>query len=119
PQAVLTTCAFAMVTPVLQAVCPYRLRGLGTAMGVMYVVFIGGFAGGVLADFFTTASGGRSAVLILGIPTSIIGSLLLMNGARHIRHDLSLVVEELLEEQDEYRKRSELGARTPVLQVAN
>ena len=55
PQAVLTACAFAMVTPVLQAVCPYRLRGLGTAMGVMYVVFIGGFAGGILADFFTNA----------------------------------------------------------------
>ena len=45
PQAVLTACAFAMVTPVLQAVCPYRLRGLGVAMGVMYIVFIGGFGG--------------------------------------------------------------------------
>ncbi len=119
PQAVLTACAFAMVTPVLQAVCPYRLRGLGTAMGVMYVVFIGGFAGGILADFFTNQFNVRSAVLILGIPSSIIGGLLLMNGARHIRHDLSLVVEELLEEQDEYRKRAELGARTPVLQMAN
>ena len=119
PQAVLTACAFAMVTPVLQAVCPYRLRGLGTAMGVMYVVFIGGFAGGILADFFTNAFGVRGAVLILGIPTSIIGGLLLMNGARYIRHDLSLVVEELLEEQDEQRKRAEEGARTPVLQVAN
>jgi ABC-type branched-subunit amino acid transport system ATPase component len=119
PQAVLTACAFAMVTPVLQAVCPYRLRGLGTAMGVMYVVFIGGFAGGVLADFFTNSLGVRGAVLILGIPTSIIGSLLLMNGARHIRHDLSLVVEELLEEQEEQRKRAEEGARTPVLQMAN
>ena len=119
PQAVLTACAFAMVTPVLQAVCPYRLRGLGTAMGVMYVVFIGGFAGGILGDFFTNALGVRGAVLILGIPTSIIGSLLLMNGSRHIRHDLSLVVEELLEEQDEFRKRAEEGARTPVLQMAN
>jgi ABC-type branched-subunit amino acid transport system ATPase component/predicted MFS family arabinose efflux permease len=119
PQAVLTACAFAMVTPVLQAVCPYRLRGLGTAMGVMYVVFIGGFAGGILADFFTNALGVRGAVLILGIPTSIIGSLLLMNGARHIRHDLSLVVEELLEEQAEQHKRAEQGARTPVLQIAN
>jgi ABC-type branched-subunit amino acid transport system ATPase component len=108
-----------MVTPVLQAVCPYRLRGLGTAMGVMYVVFIGGFAGGILADFFTNAFGVRGAVLILGIPTSIIGSLLLMNGARHIRHDLSLVVEELLEEQDEYRKRAQEGVHTPVLQMAN
>ncbi|HWS47290.1 MAG TPA: ATP-binding protein, partial [Acidimicrobiia bacterium] len=119
PQAVLTACAFAMVTPVLQAVCPYRLRGLGVAMGVMYVVLIGGFAGGILADFFTNAIGVRGAVLLLGIPTSIIGALLLMNGARFIRHDLSLVVEELLEEQEEMRKRAVEGARTPVLQVSN
>jgi ABC-type branched-subunit amino acid transport system ATPase component/predicted MFS family arabinose efflux permease len=119
PQAVLTACAFAMVTPVLTAVCPYRLRGLGTAMGVMYVVFIGGFAGGILADFFTNQFGVRGAVLILGIPSSIIGSVMLMNGARHIRHDLSLVVEELLEEQEEQRKRAAEGARTPVLQLAN
>jgi ABC-type branched-subunit amino acid transport system ATPase component/sugar phosphate permease len=119
PQAVLTACAFAMVTPVLQAVCPYRLRGLGTAMGVMYVVFIGGFAGGILADFFTNQFSVRAAVFILGIPSSIIGGLLLINGARHIRGDLSLVVEELLEEQAEQRKRAEEGARTPVLQVAN
>jgi ABC-type branched-subunit amino acid transport system ATPase component/predicted MFS family arabinose efflux permease len=119
PQAVLTACAFAMVTPVLTAVCPYRLRGLGTAMGVMYVVFIGGFAGGILASFFTNQFGVRGAVLILGIPSSIIGSVMLMNGARHIRHDLSLVVEELLEEQEEQRKRAAEGARTPVLQLAN
>jgi ABC-type branched-subunit amino acid transport system ATPase component/predicted MFS family arabinose efflux permease len=119
PQAVLTACAFAMVTPVLQAVCPYRLRGLGVAMGVMYVVFIGGFAGAILADFFTNALGVRGAVLVLAVPTSIIGSLMLMNGARFIRHDLSLVVEELLEEQEEARKRAAEGARTPVLQVVN
>ena len=119
PQAVLTACAFAMVTPVLQAVCPYRLRGLGVAMGVMYVVLIGGFAGGILAAFFTNAIGVRGAVLILGVPTSVIGSLLLMNGARFIRSDLSLVVEELLEEQDEARKRNELGQETPVLQIVN
>jgi len=85
----------------------------------MYVVFIGGFAGGILADFFTNQFGTRGAVMILGIPSSIIGSLMLMNGARHIRGDLSLVVEELLEEQEEARKRAEEGARTPVLQLAN
>jgi ABC-type branched-subunit amino acid transport system ATPase component len=119
PQAVFTACAFAMVTPVLQAVCPYRLRGLGVALGVLYVVFIGGFGGGILADFFTDAISVRGAVLILGIPSSIVGGLLLMNGARYIRNDLSLVVEELLEEQEEHRKRAEEGARTPVLQCAN
>ena len=119
PQAVLTVCAFAMVSPVLQAVCPYRLRGLGTAMGVMYVVFIGGFAGSILAAFFTNAIGVRGTVLLLGIPTSLIGGALLINGSRFIRGDLSLVVEELLEEQEEYRKRAEPGVETPVLQVAN
>jgi ABC-type branched-subunit amino acid transport system ATPase component/predicted MFS family arabinose efflux permease len=119
PVAVLTACAFAMVTPVLQAVCPYRLRGLGVAMGVMYVVLIGGFAGSLLAAFFTNAIGIRSTVFVLFIPTTIIGSLMLMNGARFIKHDLSLVVEELLEEQEEYRKRALDGAQTPVLQVVN
>jgi len=119
PQAVLTACAFAMVTPVLQAVCPYRIRGLGIAMGVMYIVFIGGFGGAILANFFTNAFGVRTTVIILLVPTSIVGSLLLMNGARFIRHDLSLVVEELLEEQEEQRKRAVEGARTPVLQMVN
>jgi ABC-type branched-subunit amino acid transport system ATPase component/predicted MFS family arabinose efflux permease len=119
PQAVLTACAFAMVTPVLQAVCPYRIRGLGVAMGVMYIVFIGGFGGAILASFFTNSFGVRTTVFILLVPTSIVGSLLLMNGARFIRHDLSLVVEELLEEQEEQRKRAADGARVPVLQMVN
>jgi ABC-type branched-subunit amino acid transport system ATPase component/predicted MFS family arabinose efflux permease len=119
PQSVLTACAFAMVTPVLQAVCPYRLRGLGVAMGVMYIVLIGGFGGSVLADFFTNAFGVRTTVFLLLVPTSIVGSLLLMNGARFIRHDLSLVVEELLEEQEEQRKRAIEGVDTPVLQIVN
>jgi ABC-type branched-subunit amino acid transport system ATPase component/predicted MFS family arabinose efflux permease len=119
PQAVLTACAFAMVTPVLQAVCPYRIRGLGVAMGVMYIVFIGGFGGAILASFFTNSFGVRTTVFILLVPTSIVGSVLLMNGARFIRHDLSLVVEELLEEQEEQRKRAADGARVPVLQMVN
>src|SRR4029079_2252630 len=119
PQAVLTTSAFAMTGPVLQAVVPYRLRGMGTAMATMYIFFIGGFGGGVISGFFTNAIGVRGTVIALGVPTSIIGGLLLMNGARFIRNDLSLVVEELLDEQDEHRKRAELGQATPALQVVN
>jgi ABC-type branched-subunit amino acid transport system ATPase component/MFS family permease len=119
PQAVLTTSAFAMTGPVLQAVVPYRLRGMGTAMATMYIFFIGGFGGGIISGFFTNAIGVQGTVIALGVPTSIIGGLLLMNGARFIRNDLSLVVEELLEEQEEHRKRNEQGVETPVLQVAN
>ena len=119
PQAVFTACAFAMVAPVLQAVVPYRLRGMGTALATMYIFFVGGFLGGIIADFLTNGIGVRGAVILLNVPTSIIGGLLLMNGARFIRNDLSLVVEELLEEQEEHRKRFELGEAPPALQVAN
>jgi ABC-type branched-subunit amino acid transport system ATPase component/predicted MFS family arabinose efflux permease len=119
PQAVTTTCAFAMVGPVLQAVCPYRLRGMGTAMATMYIFFIGGFGGGVISGFLVDAVGVRGTVLLLGVPSAIIGGLLLINGARFIRNDLSLVVEELLEEQEEYNKRHRSGEPPPLMQLAN
>jgi ABC-type branched-subunit amino acid transport system ATPase component/predicted MFS family arabinose efflux permease len=119
PQAVLVTSAFAMVGPVLYAVVPYRLRGMGTSLTTMYIFFIGGFLGGIIAGFFTNAVGTRDTVILLGVPTSIIGGLLLMNGARFIRHDLSLVVAELLEEQEEYHKRAEGKVAVPVLQLAD
>jgi ABC-type branched-subunit amino acid transport system ATPase component len=85
----------------------------------MYIFFIGGFLGGIIAGFFTNAIGIRDTVIVLGVPTSIIGGLLLMNGARFIRHDLSLVVSELLEEQEEYHKRHEGGVAVPALQLAD
>jgi ABC-type branched-subunit amino acid transport system ATPase component/predicted MFS family arabinose efflux permease len=119
PGTVLTTAAFAMVGPVIYAVMPYRLRGMGTALSTMYIFFIGGFLGGIVAAFFTNAIGTRDTVILLAIPTSVIGGLLLMNGARYIRNDLSLVVEELLEEQEEYRKRADDGAPPPALQLVN
>ena len=119
PQAVLTTCAFAMVGPVMWAVVPYRLRGMGTALSTMYIFFIGGFGGGLIAGFLTDATSVSGAVIILGVPSAIIGGLLLMNGARYIRNDLSLVVEELLEEQEEYHKRHDGGEEIPLVQLAN
>jgi ABC-type branched-subunit amino acid transport system ATPase component/predicted MFS family arabinose efflux permease len=119
PQAVFTTAAFAMVGPVLYAVVPYRLRGMGTALTTMYIFFVGGFLGGIVASFFTDAFGIRATVIALGVPTSIIGGLLLMNGARFIRRDLSLVVSELLEENEEHHKRTEGQLTVPVLQMAD
>ena len=119
PQAVLITCAFAMVTPVLQAVIPYRLRGMGAAMSTMYIFFIGGFLGGLLSGFLTDEIGVRGAVIFMGVPSAVVGGLMLINGARFIRHDLSLVVEELLEEQEEHHKRHDEAIAVPALQLAN
>jgi len=119
PQAVLTASAFAMVGPVLQAVVPYRLRGMGTAMSTLYIFFIGGFMGGLVSGFLTDAIGVRGTVIALGVPSAIIGGALLMNGARFIRNDLSLVVEELLEEKDEHQRRFVNKEAVPLLQIAN
>ncbi len=119
PQSVLTASAFAMVGPVLQAVVPYRLRGMGTAMSTLYIFFIGGFMGGLVAAFFTDTIGVRGTVIVLGVPSAIIGGALLMNGARYIRNDLSLNVEELLEEQEEHRKRFVDHEDIPLLQLVN
>ena len=57
-----------MVGPVLQAVVPYRLRGMGTAMSTLYIFFIGGFMGGLVAGFLTDAIGVRGTVIVLGVP---------------------------------------------------
>ena len=111
PQAVLTTCAFAMVGPVCGRSCRTGSAAWARRMSTMYIFFIGGFLGGILAGFLTDAISVRGAVIILAVPTSIIGGLLLMNGARFIRNDLSLVVEELLEEQEEYPQAHDRGRR--------
>ena len=99
---------------------PYRLRGMGTAMSTLYIFFIGGFMGGLVSGFFTDAIGVRGTVIFLGVPTRSSAALLLMNGARFIRNDLSLVVEELLEETGRARealRRSKTAV--PLLQLAN
>ena len=92
---------------------------MGTAMSTLYIFFIGGFMGGLVSGFLTDAIGVRGTVIFLGVPTAIIGGALLMNGARFIRNDLSLVVEELLEEKDEHEKRFVAKTAMPLLQLAN
>ena len=88
-------------------------------MSTLYIFFIGGFMGGLVSGFLTDAIGVRGTVIFLGVPSAIIGGALLMNGARFIRNDLSLVVEELLEEKDEHEKRFVAKTAVPLLQLAN
>src|SRR5690606_31891376 len=68
---------------------------------------------------FVEAWGPRVAVIAIGVPSSVIGGLILVNGARFIRDDLSLVVEELLEDQEERRRRAEHPDDVPLLQLSN
>ena len=118
PQTVLFIAAFAMVGPLMQSIVPYRLSGSGTALITLYIFFIGAAGGGLISLLFTDAWGPRTTALVLSVPTSILGGWILYRGARHVRHDLSLNVQELLDEQDEEKRRHESG-EIPALQVNN
>jgi ABC-type branched-subunit amino acid transport system ATPase component len=53
------------------------------------------------------------------LPSTLIGGALIAYGARYVRGDVSRVVEELREEQEEARRVAQPEAEVPVLQVRN
>ncbi|WP_307874654.1 ATP-binding protein [Frankia nepalensis] len=117
PAAALSSVAFAMIGPIMQSIVPYRLRGMGVALGAVYVFFIGGTGGAVLAALLADAYDPRVAVLVIGIPSHALGGYLLIRGASFIRNDLSLVVADLREELAEHDRQQADPANIPVLQV--
>ena len=118
PTQVMLSTAFAMVGPLIQAIVPYRLRGSGTALITLYIFFVGGTGGGLISFMFADGWGPRVTTLVLTVPSSIIGGWIMFRGARHVRHDLSLNVQELLDEQAEQQRASD-PSEIPVLQVNN
>ena len=118
PTLVMLSTAFAMVGPVMQAIVPYRLRGSGTALITLYIFFIGGTGGGLISFMFADAWGPRVTTLVLTIPSAVIGGWIMYRSARHVRHDLSLNVQELFDEQDEQRRTAGDG-EVPALQLNN
>ncbi|GAA4983660.1 hypothetical protein GCM10023205_61910 [Yinghuangia aomiensis] len=119
PGGMLSSVAFAMTAPIMQSVIPYRLRGLGAALGSLYIFFVGATGGAILSGLISNAYDPRVAVLVLGVPASAVGGLLMVRSASFIRNDLSLVVQELREELDEAERQKEDPENIPVLQVNN
>jgi ABC-type branched-subunit amino acid transport system ATPase component/MFS family permease len=111
--------AFTMIGPVLQSVVPYRLRGMGNALGSLYVFFIGATGGALISAFVTDAVGPKAAVLVLVVPSSLVGGFLLIRSASFIKGDLSMVVAELREEMDEFQRQKASPEDIPGLQVNN
>ncbi len=89
------------------------------AVAAIYLFFIGATGGAVLSAGLDQAFGPRTAVLIVMIPTTIIGGLIIIRGSHYIRNDLSLVVLELQEEQEEHRRQAADPGSIPVLQLNN
>ncbi|MDH4169220.1 MAG: ATP-binding protein [Acidimicrobiia bacterium] len=116
--ALLVGASFAMVPALLQAVVPYRLRGLGSAMATMYIFFIGAVGGGLIAAWASDTWSPRFAAM-LAVPAMLIGGLTVVRSSRFIRNDLSLVVAELQEEQEEHERQRTDPDSVPTIQVNN
>lgn len=103
----------------IAAVVPFRLRGLGFAVVGLAVTLVGGLAGNIAIGAISDASGPRVALASVVPVTSVLAGALIAYGARFVRRDMSLVVEELREEQDERQRLAESDTDAPLLQVRN
>jgi ABC-type branched-subunit amino acid transport system ATPase component/sugar phosphate permease len=111
--------AFATIRPAIAAVVPYKMRAQAFAMVGVYIFLMGGFFGGLLAGAFSDAWGQRTALTIIVPPAALLGGLLIMYGSQFMRSDISLGVQELLEEQEERKRMAADPEHIPVLQVRN
>ncbi|MDI2127524.1 ATP-binding protein [Yinghuangia seranimata] len=114
---ILLSAAFAMVGPVMQSVSPYRLRGLGAALAAVYIFFVGATGGSLLSALILDSYDPRVAALVIGVPSTLVGGLMLVRSSGFIKHDLSLVVAELREELAERDRQARDPEHVPVLQV--
>lgn len=117
-QALIST-AFVAAPSIVAAVSPYRIRAQAFALIPVFVFLMGGFFGGLVVGQLSDAYNHRTALLVAAPPAALIGGALIVYGSRWIRRDISLAVEELLEERAEHERISAAGASAPVLQVRN
>ena len=111
--------SFVAAPTIIAAVSPYRIRSQAFALLPVFVFLMGGFFGGLIAGQISDAYNERTAMLVIAPAAAVIGGWLIQQGAKHIRRDISLAVEELLEEQDETKKIAADPDAVPALQVRN
>jgi ABC-type branched-subunit amino acid transport system ATPase component/sugar phosphate permease len=102
----------------LAATAPAEMRGICFGMFGVYGLVFGGFAGAVLLGAISDATHSVTTALTLIGPVCAIGGLLLVVGSRYVRHDITLVIEDVLERYSEGERRKAGGA-IPAAQVHN
>ena len=115
----LAQAAFIVLGPIVASVVPYRLRSQGYAMVGVYIFLFGSFFGAVITGLLSESFGERGALAIVVIPSCLVGGAIIAYGARFVRYDISLVVEEILDEQQQRARLALPTAETPLLQVNN
>lgn len=112
--------AFSMISPAIQAVVPYRLRGMGTAIITFFMFAVGGVGGGLVSAFLQNEVGERPTIILLTVVSMPVGGWYIIRGAGRMRHDLSLVVAELQEEQSEQHRQATVAPEDiPAIQLNN
>jgi ABC-type branched-subunit amino acid transport system ATPase component/sugar phosphate permease len=111
--------AFTQVNAIISAVVPYKMRAQAFALVGFYIFLLGGFFGGLLIAAVADEYGERTAILAAVPVFAVLGGLLVIRGARFMKRDISLVVEELLDEQEEQKRIAADPEHVPVLQVHN
>lgn len=117
PTTVAAGAAFAMVGPMMQQIVPYRLRGIGTAVGTLYIFLIGALGGALLSALLVGSFGERTAVIVLSVPATLIGGTILIRSSRYIRNDIAMVVDDLKRDQAEAERRAADPDNIPALSV--
>jgi ABC-type branched-subunit amino acid transport system ATPase component/sugar phosphate permease len=112
-----TSAAFGAISPTVGAVTPYRMRAQAFALVPVFIFLMGGFFGGLVAGALSDAHGQRTALKIVVLPAALVGGGLIVYGSRFIKRDISLSVQELLEEQEELKRMSAHPDDIPLLQV--
>jgi ABC-type branched-subunit amino acid transport system ATPase component len=111
-------------TAIYQTVCaisPADMRTLALALFGVYGLVFGGFAGAIILGAISTAAGhhdGPRVALTTMAPVCALGGFLLVLGARWVRRDITLVIEDVLERYQEGKRRS-AGGIIPALQIHN
>ena len=101
----------------LAATAPPEMRAICFGLFGVYALVFGGFAGGILLGAVSDASNVTTALTLVG-PVCAVGGVLLVVGSRFVRHDITLVIEDVLERYAEGQRRRSGGA-IPALQVHN
>jgi len=117
PGGVLVGSAFTMISPIIQAVIPYRLRSLGIAFAALYVFLFGAVGGALLGAGLASSFGDKGAIMAIAIPSSLAGAWFLLRGAASIHDDLEQVVADIREEETERARQSSAPETIPALQV--
>jgi ABC-type branched-subunit amino acid transport system ATPase component/sugar phosphate permease len=110
-------CGFLVLSPIVAAVVPYRLRAQGFAMMGVYIFLLGAFGGLVVGGALSDEFGEQVAIAAIAPAASLVGAILIARGGRDVRLDISNVVEEIREEQAERERLRADPDDIPVLQV--